>query len=238
MAFDKKMFRRGLKDGIPIALGYLSVSFAFGMMAVESGMSPWLALLISMTNMTSAGQVAGAELITAGGAYFEIFATTVVINLRYTLMSLSLSQKLDEKMPKLARILLPFGNTDEIFAVAMQQEGAVTAPYFGGLIVMPYIGWSLGTLLGATMMSLLPEILRSALGLALYGMFIAIVIPVSKQKKSVAFTVVTAALLSILFYYVPGLNQLSGGWLIIICSVAAAAAAAILHPIEDANEEA
>ena len=238
MAFDRKMFGRGLKNGIPIALGYLSVSFAFGMMAVESGMSPWLALLISMTNLTSAGQVAGTELIAAGGTYLEIFVTTIVINLRYALMSLSLSQKLDEMMPKLARILLPFGNTDEIFAVAMQQNGVVTASYLSGLIVMPYIGWSVGTILGATMMSLLPEILRGALGLALYGMFIAIIIPVTKRKKSIAFTVVVAAVLSILFYYTPGLNRLSGGWVIIICSITSAAAAAILYPFKGASEEA
>ena len=171
MRFDKKLFFRGLKDGIPICLGYLSVSFAFGMMAVESGMSPWTALIISMSNMTSAGQVAGVELIMNGGTYLEILAATIVINLRYTLMSLSLSQKLDEKMSKIARILLPFGNTDEIFAVAMQQEGAIKASYLFGLIVTPYVGWSVGTILGATMMSLLPAMLRSALGLALYGRF-------------------------------------------------------------------
>jgi len=237
MRFDKKLFFRGIKDGIPICLGYLSVSFAFGMMAVESGMSPWTALIISMSNLTSAGQVAGVELIMNGGTYLEILAATIVINLRYTLMSLSLSQKLDEKMSKIARILLPFGNTDEIFAVAMQQEGAIKASYLFGLIVTPYVGWSVGTILGATMMSLLPAMLRSALGLALYGMFIAIIIPVAKQKKSVAFTVALAAVLSIVFYYTPGLNLLSGGWVIIICAGIAAATAAILHPISDETEE-
>jgi len=171
-----------------------------------------------------------------GGTYLEILAATLVINLRYMLMSLSLSQKLDEKMSKIARILLPFGNTDEIFAVAMQQEGAVTASYLFGLIVTPYVGWSLGTILGGTMMSLMPAMLRSALGLALYGMFIAIIIPVARKKKAVAFTVVLAAALSILFYYTPVLNTISGGWVIIICAVTAAAAAAFLHPVQDADE--
>ncbi len=233
----KEVFLKGVKDGLPIGLGYLSVSFAFGMMAVESGLPVWVALLISMTNMTSAGQVAGVSLITGGGTYIELFVTTVVINLRYALMSLSLSQKLDEKMSRLTRTLLPFGNTDEIFAVAMQSKGAVTGIYFAGLLLLPYLGWSIGTLLGGTMMSLLPPIIRNALGLALYGMFLAIIIPVARQKKSIAFTVIFAALLSIAFYYIPALSVLSGGWSIIICSVISASAAAILHPIKDAQED-
>ncbi len=233
----KEVFLCGIKDGLPIGLGYLSVSFAFGMMAVESGLPVWSALLISMTNLTSAGQVAGVQLITGGGTYVELFITTVVINLRYTLMSLSLSQKLSLKMSKWVRILLPFGNTDEIFAVAMQSEGAVTGTYFGGLMLLPYLGWSIGTLLGATMMSLLPTIIRSALGLALYGMFLAIIIPVARQKKAVAFTVILAACLSILFYYTPGLSLLSSGWSIIICAVVSASCAAILHPIKDVQED-
>ena len=124
---ERLTFRKGLKDGIPICLGYLSVSFTFGMMAAKGSLPLWITQLISMTNLTSAGQFAGTALILTGGAFLEIAVTTLVINLRYTLMSLSLSQKLDPAMPVWKRALIAFGNTDEIFAVAMQQKGPVTA---------------------------------------------------------------------------------------------------------------
>lgn len=143
-----KTFSKGLKDGIPICLGYLSVSFTFGMMAAKGGLPLWAIQLISMTNLTSAGQFAGTTLILSGGAYLEIAVTTFVINLRYTLMGVSLSQKLEPSMPGWKRALLAFGNTDEIFAVAMQQKGLVSGRYLLGLIMLPYIGWASGTLLG------------------------------------------------------------------------------------------
>ena len=143
-----KTFSKGLKDGIPICLGYLSVSFTFGMMAAKGGLPLWAIQLISMTNLTSAGQFAGTALILSGGAYLEIAVTTFVINLRYTLMGVSLSQKLEPSMPGWKRALLTFGNTDEIFAVAMQQKGLVSGRYLLGLIMLPYIGWASGTLLG------------------------------------------------------------------------------------------
>ena len=136
---------QGARDGTPIFLGYLSVSFAFGIMATESGLSAWIAQMISMTNLTSAGQVAGTVLMVSGASLVEIAMTTLVINLRYTLMSLSLSQKLDPGVSVWKRLLLSFGITDEIFAVAMQQSGAVGAAYLAGLIFTPYLGWAGGT---------------------------------------------------------------------------------------------
>ena len=183
---DSLSFRKGLTDGIPICLGYLSVSFTFGMMTAENGLPAWAAVLISMTNLTSAGQFAGTALILSGGLLIEIAITTLVINLRYMLMSLSLSQKLDPAMPLWQRCLLAFGNTDEIFAVAMQQPGAVSARYLLGLITTPYLGWTAGTLLGATATGLLPAAMRSALGIAIYGMFIAIIIPPACRLRPVA----------------------------------------------------
>ena len=155
---QEKTFSKGLKDGIPICLGYLSVSFTFGMMAAKGGLPLWAIQLISMTNLTSAGQFAGTTLILSGGAYLEIAVTTFVINLRYTLMGVSLSQKLEPSMPGWKRALLAFGNTDEIFAVAMQQKGLVSGRYLLGLIMLPYIGWASGTLLGATAFGALPAL--------------------------------------------------------------------------------
>ena len=226
-------FLKGFRDGIPICLGYLSVSFAFGMMATEGGLPVWIAVLISMTNLTSAGQFAGTELILSGGMYIEIALTTFVINIRYMLMSLSLSQKVEERMTLPQRLALSFGVTDEIFAVAMQQRGPVTARYLTGLILTPYFGWALGTFLGAAATGLLPGSVRSALGIAIYGMFLAIIIPPARKSRSVLLTVAFAAALSCLFRGLPLLREISSGWVIIICAVAASALAAWKFPVPD-----
>lgn len=226
-------FKKGLKDGLPICLGYISVSFAFGMTATQGGLPVWVALLISMTNLTSAGQFAGMELILSGGLYIEIAVTTFVINIRYMLMSLSLSQKIDEAMTTLQRWVLSFGVTDEIFAVAMQQNGSINARYFSGLIAMPYIGWTIGTLLGGTATSLLPMELRTALGIVIYGMFLAIIIPPAKKSLPVLKVIIIAAVLSCIFKWTPGLSRISSGWVIIVCAVIASTYAALRYPVDD-----
>ena len=225
-------FRKGLRDGLPICLGYLSVSFAFGMMAVEGGLPVWAAVLISMTNLTSSGQFAGTALIFAGGSYLEIGITTFVINIRYMLMSLSLSQKVDPNMSALSRSILSFGNTDEVFAVAMQQQGKIPSRYLSGLILTPYCGWTLGTFLGAACTGILPLSVRSALGIAIYGMFIAIIIPPSRHSRAVLVTVFLSTAISCLFAFTPGFEQLSSGWVIIICAILAAGYAAFRFPVD------
>lgn len=235
---DKKTsFIKGLRDGVPICLGYLSVSFTFGMMCTENGLPFWISLLISMTNLTSAGQFAGTALLLSGGAYLEIAVTTFVINLRYMLMSLSLAQKVDPAMPNRHRAVLSFGVTDEIFAVGMQQPGILTAPYLAGLIFTPYWGWALGTLFGATATSLLPAVLRSALGVAIYGMFIAIIIPPARKVRAVALVIVFAVALRCVFAFVPLFAGLTSGWAIILCAVLASGWAALRHPVADAETE-
>ena len=234
-------FRRGLKDGVPIALGYLSVSFTFGMMAVSGGLPVSVAVAISMTNLTSAGQFAGLSLLFAGGGYFEMALTQFVINLRYSLMSVSryslmsvsLSQKFHKSVTLLERLLIAFGNTDEIFAVASGQKGEVGAKYMFGLISLPYVGWALGTFIGAAASALLPESVRSALGIAIYGMFLAIFVPPMKKSKAVLTVVLLAAGLSCAFTYFPVLNRVSSGFVIIICAVVAAAVGAWMRPIKE-----
>lgn len=226
-------FRKGLRDGLPICLGYLSVAFTFGMLVAQGGFPPWVAVLISMTCFTGTGQFAGIALIVSGGMYLEMLVTTFVINVRYLLMSLSLSQKIEKRMSGLQRALLSFGNTDEIFAVAMQQEGKVGARYLSGLILTPYLGWTLGTLLGATVTGFLPLALRSALGIAIYGMFISIIIPPARKLKSVAVVLLIAVAISCLFYWTPVLNRLSNGWVVIICAVTASAFGAWKFPVKE-----
>lgn len=232
MACENRL-KKGLRDGIPIALGYLSVSFTFGMAAAAGGLPTAYALAVSMTNLTSAGQFAGLSLLLAGGSYAEMALTQFVVNLRYALMSVSLSQKLDKSVRLLDRLLIAFGNTDEIFAVATGQGKPVGSRYMLGLIAMPYVGWALGTFLGAAAASLLPASLRSALGIAIYGMFLAIFIPPMKKSGAVAAVVLTAAALSCAFCYIPALQAVSSGFVIILCAVSAAAVGALIKPVPE-----
>lgn len=222
-------FNRGLKQGIPIALGYIPVSFTFGLMAVNGGIPVWIAILISLTNLTSAGQFAGTGLIIANASLFEISLTTFVINIRYMLMSLSLSQKITQ-MPLFKKWIMAFGITDEIFAVASMEKGEVSFAYMMGLITCPYWGWALGTVLGAVTTSVLPEKLQSSMGVALYAMFIALFIPASKKSKAALVVVLVAIFWSSVFKWVPYLNQISSGWSIIIATIIAATTGGLLFP--------
>lgn len=226
-------FKKGIKDGIPIGLGYLAVSFTFGMMSVSSGLSIWQAVLISLTNLTSAGQFAGLDIIVAGGSYWEMVLTQLVINLRYCLMSFSLSQKMRRDEPWAHRYLVAFGITDEIFGVSASQEGKVSAFYNYGAMCMAIPGWTLGTLLGAISGSLLPDFIMSALGVAIYGMFLAVIIPPAKKNKAVLLVVVAAMAVSTLFAVVPGLNKVSSGFVIIITTLVTAGGAAYLCPVKE-----
>lgn len=229
-------YSEGFKDGIPIGLGYLSVSFSFGIMAVNSGLPVWIAVLISMTNLTSAGQFAGIGLISSGAPYIEMALTQLVINLRYALMSLSISQKTDKSFSVLHRLVISFGITDEIFAVASGKAHEIGKKYMYGLTTAPYLGWSAGTLFGAIAGNILPESVSSALNIALYGMFIAIIIPPAKKSNSVLLVIILSVLLSFLFKYAPFINKLSSGFAIIICAIIASLFGALLFPVKEAAE--
>lgn len=231
-------FAKGLGDGLPIGLGYFSVSFAFGISAVAAGVPVWGAALISMTNVTSAGQFAGLGLIAAGAPLAEQALTQLVINLRYALMSLSLSQKLAPGIGVLERLLMAFLNTDEVFAVASSQEGAVGRRYFYGLMIAPYLGWSLGTVLGAAAGSILPAAVQSALGIAIYGMFLAIIVPPAKKLPAVRRVLGMAVFLSCLIAWTPLSKVIGSGFAIILSTLAAAGAGAALFPREEAAPDA
>lgn len=224
-------FKRGLKKGIPIALGYLSVSFTFGVKAVNGGIPAWAAVLISLTNLTSAGQFAGITLMIAGGTYLEIAVTTFVINIRYMLMSLALSQKLVRGTGVLKRCIFGFGITDEVFAVASGEIGKISAEYMYGLISLPIIGWTSGTALGAFASNIMPSALASAMELGLYAMFIAIILPPAKHNRAIAIVIFAAIIAECLLHYIPVLNQISVGFQVIIAAILAAAIGAVLFPI-------
>lgn len=228
----KKNFLRGFKAGLPIGLGYLSVSFTFGLNAIALGLNWWQAVIISLMTVTSAGQFAGIQIMANPGMYFEMLISQLTINVRYSFMSISLSQKTNRRFNRLSRWLLGFFVTDEIFAVASNEE-SVSRSFFSGLAVLPYLGWGGGTLIGALLGNILPARLMSALGLAIYGMFVAIVIPNTKKERSVLIVVLLSVAISCALYYLPGLNKISSGLAVSICAIIAAVVGAIFFPVKD-----
>ena len=233
MSEKKSLFIKGLRDGLPIGLGYVSVSFAFGFMAVKNGCTFLMALLISMTNLTSAGQFAGLTVMVTGGTLIEMALTQFVINLRYSLMAISLSQKVSPSFRGKLRWILGFAITDEIFGVSSASPEEVTPVYFAGLTVLPFLGWTLGTLFGALLGNVLPPIVSNALGVALYGMFVAIVVPVAKEDRKVLCSVGVAAAFSSLIAYTSLSEKISSGFAIILSAVLASVLAALLFPKEE-----
>ena len=226
-------FTKGLKDSIPIALGYFSVSIAFGLMAVQCGLTWFEALLISFTNLTSAGQFAGVTVIAGMGSYIEMAVTQLVINSRYALMGISLSQKTDGRFRGIWRLILGFAITDEIFAVAIGSDTPLSRRYFAGLAALPIAGWSAGTLCGSILGSIMPVIFTDALGIALYGMFIAVVVPKARENIHVLAVVAIAVAISSALYYIPAFSAVSSGFAVIICAVAASVIGALLFPVDD-----
>lgn len=229
-------FLSALHDGLPIGLGYFPVSFAFGIFSVNGGLSALQALLISMTNLTSAGQLAGVTLMSLGAPFLEIALSQLVINLRYALMSLSLSQKTDASVKTADRFLISFFITDEIFAVSSSKR-SIGRKYMYSLAILPYIGWSLGTLCGALLGEILPAALISCLGIAIYGMFVAIIIPAAKKSLPVLGVILSVATVSCLIKYTPLSGFISEGFSIIICAVLVSAIFALICPIKEVEED-
>ncbi|WP_294489257.1 AzlC family ABC transporter permease [uncultured Ruminococcus sp.] len=226
----KKDFIRGMTHGIPIMLGYLSVSFGFGITAVSKGISALWASLISLTNITSAGQAAGVDIIAAGGTLLEMVLVQITINMRYSLMALSLSQRLDKKFTTPHRLAASYGITDEIFAICAAQPELLTPAYMYGMIFVAALGWVSGTAIGAMAGQLLPTAITNAMGLLLYGMFIAIVVPPAKKERGVLAVSLIAVVISLLFKYL--FTAVSVGFATVICAIAASLLGAWLFPVK------
>jgi len=231
----KKDFISGLKAGFPIGVGYLSVAITFGIMSISAGLHWWQALLISMVTLTSAGQFASLSIIINPGRYLELLISQTTINVRYCFMSIALSQKTDSKFKGLYKWLLGFFITDEIFAVAMTKN-KVSRSFFLGLGTLPYIGWTFGTFVGALLGSILPESIMIALGIAIYGMFIAIIVPPMKKERPIIMAVVIAIILSCCFFYLPYLKDIPTGITISICAVLSALICAFIFPVKEEKE--
>lgn len=216
---------------MPVCVGYFSVSFGFGAMAVAQGLSVWNTVLISATNLTSAGQFAGLTVIAAGAALLEMILTQLVINSRYALMSLALGQRLGPEVGVGKRLIAAFFNTDEVFALAMARQ-KLSVSFLVGAGTVAALGWTGGTALGALAGSVLPLSVRMALGVMLYGMFIAIVVPQAREEKPMLLSMLLALVFSCLFAWVPVLSGVSAGITVVICTVAAAAICALVFPVE------
>ncbi len=224
----------GMKDGIPIALGYLSVSFGFGITAAGLGISVLHAFIISLTNLTSAGQAQGVSIIAANGSLMEMALVQFIINIRYALMAISLSQNLDKSFTLRHRLIASYGITDEIFAVCATRKEPITPTYMYGIIAVSAAGWTLGTLLGASAGEILPVNLTAALGIMLYGMFIAIILPPAKKSLGVLLVIILSAAFSTVCKYL--LPFISGGFAVIICGITAALIGALLFPVKEEKE--
>lgn len=231
---SKQNFIRGIKSGVPVGLGYLSVSFTFGIMAISLGFKIWQTVLISMLTVTSAGQFSGINTMLVSGQYIEMLISQLTINIRYSFMSISLSQKVSKQFSGIWRWIFGAMITDEIFGIAISEK-EITKSFFAGLCIMPYIGWSFGTFLGALLGSVLPERLMSALSIAIYGMFIAIVVPEMEKGISIIIVVLLAALLSTAFKFLPMLKNVPGGISISICAIASSLIGATFFPIKDSD---
>ena len=230
-------FKRGLRAGVPIGLGYLSVSFTFGIMAIASGLEWWQAVVISMVTLTSAGQLSAIETMTVPGQYAAMLISQTTINLRYSFMSMSLSQKTSSRFKGIWRWILGFFISDEIFAVA-SSEKVVSIRFFAGLAVAPWLGWTTGTLIGALVGNVLPPIVMASLCLAIYGMFLAIILPPARASRSVLLIVLIAAALHCVFYFIPLLHRIiPEGIAISICAIVSAVIGAIFFPVKDNEEE-
>lgn len=230
-------FKKGLKDGFPICIGYFSVAFAFGIFAIENGLTVFQAVIISLLNLTSAGQLAAIPIIAGGGTFVELALSQLVINSRYSLMSVSLSQKFSKKVKLPQKLLIAYANTDEIFAVSVSNKGEIGTNYMLGIMFFPIIGWTSGTLLGGVAGNVLPPIITAALGVAIYGMFTAIVVPVAKKEKMTALCVLLAIAISCAFRYIPLLKIVPSGFTVIICAVVASAVFALIAPIKSEEKE-
>ena len=227
---NQTALHQGFRDGIPIGLGYFAVSFSLGIVARNAGLSPFQGFLTSALCSASAGEYAGFTLIAAMGTFLELAIITFITNARYLLMSCALSQKADPDMPLRHRLLTSFYITDELFAISIARPGVLNPYYFYGAVLIASPCWATGTALGVVAGNLMPLRLVSAFSVALYGMFLAVIIPPARKDKVIAGLIVLAFLSSFCATYLPVISKISGGTRTILLTVVISAVAALLFP--------
>lgn len=235
----KGEYLRGLKDGIPIGLGYIPVSIACGVAASKAGISALASELMTFLIYSGSGQATVTNLFEGGEVSILMYIITLfVMNCRYMLFSFSLSQRLSPTIKFHEKMLIGILNTDEVFGVAMREKGYINSKYFLGVATIPYISFILGNLTGSFATNLLPGYISSALGIMLYAMFIALIVPSAKSSKPVLWIVLIALSLSLILECIPAVKMcLSAGWIVIICAVVTSLIGAFLFPVEDSKEE-
>lgn len=236
MESSQTWFRRGVRDGVPIALGYFAVAFTLGIAAQNAGFSALQAMVESLTNNASAGEYAVFSLVSAGAGYWEVAVMTLVANARYLLMSCSLSQKLAPETPLYHRMLIAFDVTDEIFGISIAVPGRLSPWYVYGAMAVAIPGWGIGTFLGVAVGNVLPLRLASALSVGLYGMFLAIIVPPAKKNKVVLGLVLISFAASFLMSHWAMLAGISSGVKTIVLTVVISLAAALLFPVDTSGE--
>lgn len=227
---NRTAFREGIRDGIPIGLGYFAVSFSLGIAAKNAGLSPFQGFLASLLCNASAGEYAGFTLIAAGAAYVELAIVTLITNARYLLMSCAMSQRLNPEMPGYHRLFMAFHITDELFGIAIARPGCLNPYYSYGAVLAAGPCWAIGTALGAAAGSLLPLRLVSAFSVALYGMFLAVIIPAAKKDRVVAGLIICCFAASLCMSCLPVFSGISSGTRTIILTLVLSTAAALLFP--------
>ena len=235
---NKKWYLKGVKDGIPIALGYFAVSFTLGILAKKAGITAFQAMLATGLTNASAGGYAAFNLIGEDGSYSALALTELIVNARYLLMSCALSQKFSPKTSIIHRMLVAFNVTDEVFGISVSVKGNLNPYYNYGASSVSIPGWALGTFFGVVMGNVLPASAVSALSVGLYGMFLAIIIPPAKRDKVIAGIIPISMLSSLLFAKLPYLSNISSGMRVIILTVAISLICAILFPKEEESDEA
>lgn len=229
----KKQFLRGMRDGVPIGLGYFAVAFALGISAGNAGMNWFQSGLMSALMVASAGEYGAITVIAAAGSLVEMMVTTIIVNMRYLLMSCALSQKVDKSRSFIHRFFISLFVTDELFGIAVSKEGSFAPEYYYGASLVAVPMWVVGTSLGCAVGNIMPEAIGSSLVIALYGMFIAIVIPAAKKSRTLLVIVLSSCFCSAMFEIIPVIKNLSSGYIIIILTVAISAIAAWVRPIDD-----
>lgn len=232
----KYNFLHGMKDGVPIGLGYFAVSFSLGIAAQSAGITPFQGLIMSMLNNASAGEYAGIAAIKANASYIEIALLILIANARYLLMSCSLSQKLSPDLPLIHRMLIGFNVTDEIFGIGIAHSYPLPPSYMYGASAVSIPSWALGTMFGIIAGNMLPVNIVTALSAAIFGMFIAIIIPPCRENHFMLGVILVSFLISSLFAIIPGIASLSESVRIIILTLLIAGAAAIIRPVSDEAE--
>ena len=238
MGENAKWYKKGLVDGIPIALGYFAVAFTLGIVAKNSGLSAFQAMLAAALTNASAGGYAGFTLIGENASFLEMALTQLVVNARYLLMACALSQKLSPKTSTLHRSLIAFDVTDEIFGISVSVKGTLNPFYNYGAMTVSIPGWALGAFFGVIMGNVLPNSVVSALSVGLYGMFLAIIIPPARKNKIIAILVMVSMALSFVFSKLPLLSSISSGMRVIVLTVLISLAAAVLFPREEEDDDA